>query len=205
LRDWKHRDYRGAEIQEVTMPKLTDTQRIILSAAAGRSDHAVLPLPKSLKPSKGPASNVLKGLLNKGLIEERPAAASGEAWRNDKTGCRFTLILSNLGLAALDGEPVQGRNQDHVKPNKGETSPKASKKPARSGRIRRSGKNETILELLRRPKGVKVAELQKATGWQPHSVRGFLAGTIKKIPGVTVTSEKADDGERRYRVQRVPS
>jgi hypothetical protein len=200
LRDWKHRDYRGAEIQEVTMPKLTDTQRIILSAAAGRSDHAVLPLPKSLKPSKGPASNVLKGLLNKGLIEERPAAASGEAWRNDKTGCRFTLILTNLGLAALDGEPAHGRNQDHVKPNKSDVSPKVSKKPSRSAGIRRSGKNEAILELLRRPKGVKVAELQKATGWQPHSVRAALTGLRKR--GITIDHTKNASDETVYKASR---
>ncbi len=39
-------------------------------------------------------------------------------------------------------------------------------------------------------------------GWQAHSVRGFLAATVKKMQGVTLISEKPDDGPRRYRVVR---
>jgi hypothetical protein len=66
-------------------------------------------------------------------------------------------------------------------------------------------KTRDCLALLEQAEGASIAEMQNETGWQPHSVRGFLAGTIKKTPGVTLTSEKADDGERRYRVQRVSS
>jgi Protein of unknown function (DUF3489) len=43
-------------------------------------------------------------------------------------------------------------------------------------------------------------ELQAATGWQQHSVRGFLAGTVKKKLGLTLLSEKPDVGPRRYRI-----
>jgi hypothetical protein len=38
-------------------------------------------------------------------------------------------------------------------------------------------------------------------GWQAHSVRGFLAGTVKKMPGVTLVSDKTDNGPRRYRIE----
>ncbi len=41
----------------------------------------------------------------------------------------------------------------------------------------------------------------KATGWQPHSDRGFLSGTVGKKMGLTVTSTKGDDGERTYSVK----
>jgi hypothetical protein len=68
------------------MPKLTDTHLVILSTAASRKDHAVLPLPKSLKANKGAATNVLKGLLDRGLIEEEPATPGAEAWRENDTG-----------------------------------------------------------------------------------------------------------------------
>jgi hypothetical protein len=60
---WKHRDDRGAEHQEIIMPKLTDSQLVILSAASQRKDGALLPLPKSLKLNKGALTAVLNSLL----------------------------------------------------------------------------------------------------------------------------------------------
>ncbi len=44
--------------------------------------------------------------------------------------------------------------------------------------------------------------MQSATGWQPHSVRGFLSGTVKKRLGLKLQSSKAKDGERRYAIAR---
>ncbi len=61
-------------------------------------------------------------------------------------------------------------------------------------------KTATILKLLRRPKGASIAELQKATGWQPHSVRGAISGTLKKKLGLVVTSEKTEGRGLIYRV-----
>ncbi len=63
-------------------------------------------------------------------------------------------------------------------------------------------KKQIGIALLERPKGASIAEMQRAMGWQGHSVRGFLAATVKKMHGVTLTSEKPDDGPRRYRVVR---
>ena len=63
-------------------------------------------------------------------------------------------------------------------------------------------KTAALLTLLARPQGASLAEMQTLTRWQPHSVRGFLAGTVKKVAGVTLTSEKPAEGPRRYRVQR---
>ncbi len=61
-------------------------------------------------------------------------------------------------------------------------------------------KKQTALSLLERAKGASIAEMQRAMGWQQHSVRGFLAGTVKKMADVTLISEKAEGGSRRYRV-----
>jgi hypothetical protein len=57
------------------MPKLTDTQLVILSAAAQREDSAALPLPKSVKLQGGAVNYVLKSLLNKGSLAEQPTGA----------------------------------------------------------------------------------------------------------------------------------
>jgi hypothetical protein len=65
----------------------------------------------------------------------------------------------------------------------------------------RTTKQELVLTLLRMPKGASAQELMKATGWQIHSVRGFLAGTVKKKLGFDLTSAKSEGEERRYRVQ----
>ena len=61
-------------------------------------------------------------------------------------------------------------------------------------------KIEQCLALLTAPDGATIDELQSATGWQAHSVRGFLAGTVKKKLGLMLDSKKTDDGVRRYRV-----
>jgi hypothetical protein len=58
-------------------------------------------------------------------------------------------------------------------------------------------KQQTFL-LLSRPEGATVEVLQVATGWHQHSVRGFLAGAVKKKLGLTLLSEKPDAGPRRY-------
>lgn len=64
-------------------------------------------------------------------------------------------------------------------------------------------KIERCLELLTAPDGATIDELQATTGWQAHSVRGFLAGTVKKKLGLILDSKKAEDGVRRYRVVQV--
>ncbi len=55
-----------------------------------------------------------------------------------------------------------------------------------------------MVKMLARPKGASLADLIAATGWQPHSVRGALAGSLRK-KGHTVVSDKSDGG-RRYRI-----
>ncbi|MEP0191787.1 MAG: DUF3489 domain-containing protein [Erythrobacter sp.] len=67
------------------------------------------------------------------------------------------------------------------------TDPKKTKTPT---------KLDAIEKLLKRKNGASITELMKATGWQQHSVRGAMAGTLKKR-GVIITSQKVD-AVRRY-------
>jgi hypothetical protein len=77
----------------------------------------------------------------------------------------------------------------------------AKKKPAgKPSRKNASGsKQDNVVAMLRRPEGATLDALVKATGWQPHSVRGFLAGTIRKKLKLQLISEKVE-GVRTYRL-----
>ena len=80
--------------------------------------------------------------------------------------------------------------------------PAKTAKPAKKESGARQGtKTAKVLDLLKRPKGATLKELLKATGWQPHSLRGFLSGTVGKKMGLMVTSAKGEDGERSYSVK----
>jgi hypothetical protein len=74
-----------------------------------------------------------------------------------------------------------------------------NKAKAHSDRDRPGSKQDTILVLLRRPEGAGLDILVKETGWQKHSVRGFLAGTVRKKLKLPLLSEKID-GVRNYRI-----
>ncbi len=65
---------------------------------------------------------------------------------------------------------------------------------------REGSKTATVLELLKRAGGVTAQELMTVTGWQAHSVRGFLSGTVSKKMGLAVVSTKQEDGTRVYSI-----
>jgi hypothetical protein len=130
-----------------------------------------------------------------------------------------TLIPEDNGTAAASGKKPRANKKAHVAPRRANIAPSKAKsarkatpgKKAPKGRakpevakpkIARDGsKTAKILDLLKRSGGATSKELMKATGWLPHSVRGFLSGTVRKKMGLTVTSAKGQDGERTYSVE----
>ncbi len=192
------------------MPKLNDTQLVILSAAARRQDNTILPLPRSLKVNKAAATTVLRSLLKKGLVAERPAAADEAHWHQTRDGRRTALVITDAGLQAIgvDADENTGKQSRSTKPPPKLRSRRAKPKPSGSmpmGRalpavIRPGTKQALLIDLLKRSKGATIAEMATKTGWHPHSVRGAISGTLKKKLGLAVTSEKPGDGPRRYRI-----
>ena len=67
---------------------------------------------------------------------------------------------------------------------------------------RQGGKTALVLELMQRESGVTAQELLSITGWQAHSVRGFISGTLGKKMGLTIVSTKAENGERTYSISK---
>ena len=170
------------------MPKLSDTQLVILIAAAQRESGAALPPPASLKTKGGALTAVLKSLLNRSLLDERPATASDEAWREDDGGRPVTLAITSAGFEAIGID---------AKPNSDATTTVGA---ARATAHRASTKQAVLIDLLRRKDGTTLDEMVAATGWQAHSVRGAMSAALKKKLGLTITSEKIEGRGRVYRI-----
>ena len=77
--------------------------------------------------------------------------------------------------------------------------PKSAAKTERAPRT--DSKQSKLIEMLKRPEGVTIAEVVKALQWQAHTVRGAIAGALKKKLGLEVESEKVDP--ERGRVYRI--
>jgi DNA-binding Lrp family transcriptional regulator len=200
------------------MPKLSDTQLVILSAAAQRADLSVLPLPETLKLKGGALNKVMDSLRNRGLI--RVIGAEGGPQR---------VVITSEGMVAIGVEPedeaapagadpaptsaeagaagegpAEAAEADGaVTPAKREASRKAKAKSAPAGSEPEAGgeatakpapragtKQALMIELLKRPEGATVEQIAEATGWQHHTIRGAISGALKKKLGLTVEATR---------------
>lgn len=193
--------------------KLTDAQRVILTAAAARESGLVLPLPKSLGDNRGTLGVILKSLLTRGLVIERPILPDEELWRDTAELGRTTLVISTEGLKLLGIDPIE----HVVHENDGSLLVDETRETAATGRLggsvgpitadavtsslpKESTKLGAMIAALRRPEGATIPELIGATGWQAHSVRGAISGNLKKKLKLAVVSEVVDSRGRVYRI-----
>jgi hypothetical protein len=126
--------------------------------------------------------------MNTAIEETGAAQAATEKPKRSKKG--------SVGQKRAHVGAAKGKAAKKASPTK--KAPKATKK---AGEAREGSKAATVLDLLKRPDGATLAELMKATGWQAHSVRGFLSGTVSKKMGLAVASTKVEDGERTYSIK----
>jgi hypothetical protein len=114
---------------------------------------------------------------------------------------------ANVAKRARNVAPSKAKSGKKASPAKKAAKGAKQAKGARPGKaakekgVREGSKTEAILALLKRPGGATTKELLKLTSWQPHSLRGFLSGTLRKKMGLMVTSAKGEDGQRSYSVK----
>ncbi len=166
------------------MSKLTETQTLILSRASQQDDRIALPLPDRLR--GGAANKVIVPLIRKGFLDEVEAdIREGEpTWRKTGDGHGITLVITDAGHQAIGVETETPQPE----PEQAKPKPRAGTKQA------------MLIEMLEAPGGATIAEIAKATNWQPHTIRGAISGALKKRLGLNITSEKIEGRGRTYKI-----
>jgi hypothetical protein len=194
------------------MAQLSDSQLVVLTAACQRPDRCVFPVNPKLKGNA--AGNVLKSLLNKGLIKEVRAKRDDTVWRHDKSHGKMTLRATRAAFDALGIDPKEmAATEDEGEETSaapdaagdagdtGEASNKSkSRRRAAPKQSRADSKQAQLIEMLKSPDGATIDEIVKKFKWQAHTVRGAIAGALKKKLGLKVQSEKVEDRGRVYRI-----
>ena len=187
--------------------KLTDTQRVVLAAAAAKETGLVLPLPTSLGNNQGTHGIILKGLITRGLIAERPAQPGETVWQQTDEFGQITLSITPAGLEAIGiaASPETENPEGNIETGGSVTrqlsvstqvpSPVA---PSPGSGPRAGSKLAILIELLSRSEGATIPEIMAVTSWQAHSIRGAISGAIKNKLGLTVVSDPTKDRGRVY-------
>lgn len=214
---WAREDAKGLSMSI----KLTDTQLVMLSAAAQRDDRCLVPAPKL----KGAAAQKIAGkLMAAGLVKEIKAMAGAPVWRrDDEAGISYGLTLTPAGAKAIaidasavpghvddqgdSGEDVEQTNPSlQLEPSASDPSRDATNKTAlRHPSAPRGGtKLAQVVELLQQDRGATINELMGATGWLPHTSRAALTGLRKR--GFAVALDRSDKERGSiYRIEKDPN
>ena len=187
--------------------KLTDTQLVLLSAAAQRKDLCLV-APPTLKGAT--AQKVASKLISAGFVKEVKAKASDPIWRRDE-GTSYALKLTAAGAKAIavdDAAEPEDAGEASVALAKHDQAAILSKLDAKDARPveamepgpsgpsapRGGSKLARVIALLERDHGATIAELIAATGWLSHTTRAALTGLRKR--GYAVAIDRSDDEAR---------
>jgi hypothetical protein len=155
-------------------------------------------------------------LCKRKLAETRRTINGAPEWRRDEEGRPLGLFITNGGLLALgldDTEtkaPAQAAASMPRQRKMAAVRPRGKARKARPASTKRRAapshsKQELVIQMLRRQSGVTIEDIIAKTGWQPHSVRGFFSGLVKKKLKLPLVSEVSKDGVRRYHIAPIAS
>lgn len=174
------------------MPKLTDTQLIVLSKAAARGDGAAV-IPAGM--NKAAASRVGASLVARKLMREIRTKPDQPVWREDAQGRSMSLILTRAGRDAIAVED----EEESAEPLNNGTRGRAGSRAANVAAAPRPGSKQALLiELLSCNKGATLDRLVEATGWLPHTTRAALTGLRKK--GFAIERSRGEGESSVYRI-----
>ena len=160
--------------------QLSPAQQQILSHAAKHTDGKLIWFPDTIK--GGAKKKVIDSLFNRALITTDGAGLIIAAEGYDALGFPRPGPVTTAALdAIIDSAKVE----------------QVSKAKTRS---RENSKQAQVIAMLKRPEGATIQQICQATQWQSHTVRGSMAGTLKKKLGLAITSEKPESGERVYHI-----
>jgi hypothetical protein len=117
----------------------------------------------------------------------------------DEGMLRASIRETEAMLKAARTAPAPAPQAAPVAPKKAKAAKQATAKDA-APTAREGSKKAIVIEMLRREHGATLADIMTATGWQAHTVRGFISGGLGKKMGLTVESFKRTDGERAYHI-----
>ena len=170
----------------------------ILEHAIDQTNGQIVWFPENVK--GGARHKVIQGLFNKALItrdgqDNYFVAAEG-----------YVALGRNLPTPATTyADPEVEAAVSAAEANWAQEKQAAAQRLIKVGvegkpRTRENSKQATVIQMLQRPEGATISQICQATGWQAHTVRGTFAGAFKKKLGLNLTSDKADGGERIYRI-----
>jgi len=183
---------------------LSDTQAVIMSTACAREGGFLLPITAALK--GGAVNMVLGSLIKKELAEEIPAEPGAPVWREDEDGNPLTLRATTaayeaLGMVADTGADTAPEEEPAADMAEQSEVPAMEAQGQVVRKTRQGTKQEALIAMLRYPEGASIDEIVAGFGWAKHTVRGAIAGALKKKLGLTVTSEKHEARGRIYKIQ----
>jgi hypothetical protein len=115
-----------------------------------------------------------------------------------------TTIMTTKTEQTTDTAARKQRKPKAVKKASRKPAAEKTAKPPSRKAAPRGTKQAKVIDALCRPEGATIAEIMELTGWQEHSVRGFISGAVKKKLGLTV-ERVTEDGRISYRIPSVPA